>query len=266
MGLSENDIYANRIFLNAVLPNLKTVAQDLPEIAKLWQGRNALCQISARDGDGKVGTHFIIEKGAWKVVPGISENKPDIELEFPSIPRLNSFFQGKSKALPKIHGLLNPGLLIPFMKTLLKMASLLNMTKPPEDERLKGLLVKMYFFLLPAGISQLNKAGYREIKDWTKNMPDRVFSFEVEGHPEVASYLRIKAGMTKVGRGLYTLSTPFFAMRFQSFDAALGILMGTDDMMASQTGGKMIIDGAPELGMVLGGFLFTVGDFAKGLR
>jgi hypothetical protein len=264
MAESENDNFAVNIFLNAVLPNLKAVAEGLPKFVKLWKGKNALYQISAKTEEGKVATHFIVEDGKWTVKTGPSETAPDVELEFSSIQHLNSYFQNKTKKLPKIRGLHRLGKLLPFMRTLLQMASLLNMTAPPQDEALKALLVKMYFYLLPAGISQLNKTGFKKIRDWCSVQPDRAFSFEVVGHPEVATYLRVKAGNSKIGRGEYTRSVPFFTMRFKSFDDALGILLSIDDMIDAQVSGRLVLDGAPEVGLDVGDFLLTVGDFAKG--
>ncbi len=43
--------------------------------------------------------------------------------------------------------------------------------------------------------------------------------------------IRVKAGKTKSARGEYTYSKPFFTMRFDSVDSALGILLQTDDMI-----------------------------------
>ena len=56
---------------------------------------------------------------------------------------------------------------------------------------------------------------------------------------------------------------PFFTLRFDSFKSALGTLLGTDDMLESTKSGKLIMDGAPEFGAQLGGFLLMVGDLAK---
>ena len=264
MALSENDSFAIKIFLNAVLPNLKTVAEGLPEIAKLWEGKNAICQISANSEEGKVATHFIVEDGKWSVKVGPSEKKPDVELTFSSIPHLNGYFQNKTKKLPKISGFSKPLKLLAFMRTLMKMAYLLNLTNPPEDEQQKSVLVKMYLYLLPAGINQLNKAGFEKISSWCSTQPDRAFSFEVVGHPEVSTYLRVKAGSSKIGRGEYTRSVPFFTMRFKTFDDALRILLSLDDMIDAQVSGRLILDGPPEVGVDVGDFLLTVGAFAKG--
>ena len=57
---------------------------------------------------------------------------------------------------------------------------------------------------------------------------------------------------------------PFFTMRFDNFDSALGILMSTDDMLESVKSGKLIMDGAPEFGAQLGDFMLQVGAYAQG--
>ena len=143
------------------------------------------------------------------------------------------------------------------------MASLLGADKAPEDEETQRLMVKCFFYLLSSGISQLNKMGHPEIHDWALKSPDRVYAFAVNDHPEVAAYIRVKAGKTRAGRGEYKRAMPFFTLRFDSFKSALGTLLGTDDMLESTKSGKLIMDGAPEFGAQLGGFLLMVGDLAK---
>ncbi len=264
MSLLENDeIYSNKIFLNSVLPLLRVIIEDVPYFTKAWEGKNAVCQISAKDEEGKVGTHFIIEDGKWLVKRGLYDENPHVELEFGSIPELNGFFKGTSKKLPKMRGWYRLGIFLPFMKVLLKMAGLLGLEKPPENEVEKALLVKMYFILLSSGISQLNKANHPAISSWTKISPDRVYAWEVVSNPECSAYMRVKAGKTKACRGIYKRSKPFFTMRFDNCNSALGILMSIDDMIESTMSGKLKMVGGPEYGAQLGDFMLMVGDFAK---
>ena len=263
IALEENDIYANKIFMNAVLPLLKVIVEDVPVMGKSWMGKNAVCQVSAKSEEGKIATHFIIEEGQWTVKKGIFDGPIDVELEFPGVRALNLFFQGKSKKLPRMIGWYRLGTFLNFMKVLLKMAALLGMETPPDDEEEKVLLVKMYFYLLSAGISQLNKAGHPSISKWTKISPDRVYSWEVETHPQCSAYMRVKAGKTKSCRGIYKRSKPFFTMRFDNCNSALGILMAIDDMIESTVKGKLKMVGGPEYGAQLGDFMVMVGDFAK---
>ncbi|MFZ5645344.1 MAG: hypothetical protein ACOY46_17365 [Bacillota bacterium] len=259
---SREDIYANRIFLNSVLPLLKVIVQSKENLKNKFKGKNASIQISAKDPEGKVATHFIIQNGEWTVGLGVTD-KPDLELEFKSIPYLNSFFAGKSKRLPRIIGLRNLGLLLGLLSALTTMAKMLSATEPPKKEDEKELLVKLYFYLLSSGISQLNKAGHPEVSSWARKSPDRVYAWTVTGKPELSAYLRVKAGNTMAARGQYKRSKPFFTMRFSSADAALGILLQKDDMIAATIDERIIMEGAPEYGAQIGEYMLLVGLFAK---
>lgn len=135
-----------------------------------------------------------------------------------------------------------------------------NASEKEEDKR---LLVKCYFYLLSAGISALNKMGHETIHDWTSKSPDRVYAWKVNDEPTVSAYIRIKAGKSKAGRGEYKRALPFFTMRFDNLDSALGILMSIDDMLESVQKGKLIMDGAPEFGAQIGEYMLMVGAYAK---
>ena len=147
--------------------------------------------------------------------------------------------------------------------TLLKMSSLLSAEEPPKDEATKELLVKCYFYLLSSGISQLNKMGHDAIHDWASKSPDRVYAWAVDNYPQIAAYMRVKAGKSRAGRGEYKRAMPFFTLRFNNLDSALGILMGKDDMLEALKAGRLIMDGAPEFGGQVGGFMLEVGALAK---
>ncbi len=260
--IPQNELYSNRIFLNAVLPLVKVIAEDIEDIKKGFEGRTGKIQISALNEGEKLGTHFTIDNGQWIVRLGVIES-PDVELEFKSIKAFNDFFKGKSKKLPKIRGIKNLGLLINTFKVLLKMAAMLGTTEAPRDEEDKKLLVKLYFYLLSSGISQLNKAGHPDVSKWAKKSPDRVYAWAVDNEPELSAYIRVKAGNSRSARGKYTRSKPFFTMRFDSVDSALGILLETDDLFQSTVEEKLMMEGAPEFGAQIGDFMLLVGKFAK---
>ncbi|MDR2402783.1 MAG: hypothetical protein LBD78_02000 [Spirochaetaceae bacterium] len=289
--VTDKDIYANRIFLNAALPLVKVLAEDVPGIKSSFAGKQGIIQISAvakapsgsspavgsnsavpegaaeGEGDagltaGLVGTHFIVSGGAITVGLGPSGVKPDVELRFNSIPRLNAFFKGDMKALPKISGFFSP-LFIPTMKTLLKLSAMLGAVRPPKTEADKELLVKLYFYLLANGVSQLNKAGEPSVRKWAMTSPDRVYAFRVMGRDELAAYIRVKAGKTKASRGRYTRALPFFCLAFRDVDAALGTLLQIDDLFEASCNGKIIMEGAPEFGSTLGDFMLLVAALAK---
>lgn len=267
MAVSQEDLYSNKIFLNAALPLVKVLATDVPELKKKFEHAHAVIQVSALYPDspeGKVGMHFVVNSGEWLVHTCLAED-PHIELQFKSIEKMNAFFKGKITldAIPKIHGIKKAATLAAFVMTLLKMANVLGATEAPESEEDQRLLVKCMFYLLTSGISQLNKMGHPEIHEWALKSPDRVYALAVNDHPEVSAFIRVKAGKSRAGRGEYKRAMPFFTLRFDSFKSALGILLGTDDMLASAKSGKLIMDGAPEFGGQIGAFMLMVGDLAK---
>ncbi|MDR1408686.1 MAG: hypothetical protein LBJ12_00100 [Oscillospiraceae bacterium] len=267
--IPEKERYTSKLFLNAVLPLLKVIEGNVPELKAKFEGVNAVIQISAIDDEnptGKSATHFIIEDGAWTVKNDKVAENPDIDLCFKSVPDMNAFFKGDMgkgigailKALVK-----KPGLFLKFMGVLLKMSNLLMAKEAPADEATQKLLVKCFFYLLTAGISQLNKLGHEEVRRWTEVSPDRVYALDVIGQPDVAAYIRIKAGKSRSGHGVYTRAMPFFTLRFDSFKSALGILLATDDMMEATKAGRLIMDGAPEFGATFGNLLLVVGGFVQ---
>ena len=267
MAHTQEALYSNKIFLNAALPLVKVIANDDPKLKKKFEKAHAVIQVSCLDPEvegGKRGMHFVVNSGEWLVHTCLTED-PHIELQFKSVEALNDFFKGNitPAGIPKIKGLKKADVLISFVMVLLKMANLLGATEAPKDEATKELLVKCYFYLLSSGISQLNKLGHPEIKDWTTKSPDRVYAFAVDGYPQVSAYLRIKAGKSRAGRGEYKRAMPFFTLRFNNLDSALGILMSTDDMLEATKAGRLIMDGGPEFGAQLGGFMLEIGALAK---
>lgn len=267
--MEQDTLFSYKIFLNAALPLVKVIATDIPALAKKFEKAHCVFQVSALDPDvpgGKVATHFTVNDGEWKVCADKVTREPQVELQFKSVDAFVAFFKGKMSpaTLPKMKGAVKyTGMFLAFMQVLLKMSSLLGATKPPEDEATKVLLVKCFFYLLSSGISCLNKNGHEGVSAWTKPSPDRVYSWAVNGHPEVSAYIRIKAGKSRAGRGEYKRAMPFFTLRFDSLDSALGILMDIDDMLEATKAGRLIMDGAPEFGAQLGDFMLAVAAYAK---
>lgn len=253
------------VFLRGVLPLVKILVAADPALTKAFAGKNGVVQVSVGDGDRVDAVHYLVVDGSLEVRLGAYE-VPDVELRFGSLAAFNGFFKGTSKRLPRIRGLRSPrriALFVVFLRALLRLSALLGATEPPGDEVTKALVVRLYFALLSAGISGLNKAGHPEIARWASRSPDRVYAWAVNGHPEVSAYLRVRAGRTKAARGEYRRSKPFFTLRFDSLDSALGILLDTDDMLESTAAGKLIMEGAPEFGAQVGAFMLAVGAYAK---
>ena len=268
--MASEAVLTNKIFLCAALPLIKVIGTDVPSLAKKFEHMHAVFQLSAIDPDspgGKVGTHFTVNNGEWKVCADKVATNAYVDLEFKSIDAMNSFLKGKigPSTLPKMKGALKyPKVFAALMATLLKMSSVLTAKEPPAAEEDKKLMVKCYFYLLSSGISQLNKQGHPAVHDWTLKSPDRVYAWAVNGYEDISAYLRIKAGKSRAGRGVYKRAMPFFTMRFDSLDSALGILMSTADMLESTKTGKLIMDGAPEFGAQIGEYMMLVGEYAQG--
>jgi hypothetical protein len=267
--MDQDTLYAYKIFLGAALPLVKVIAGDTPALAKKFKKAHCIFQVSALDPDspsGRVATHFTVNNGEWKVCADKVATNAMVELQFKSIGAFVAFFKGKMSpaTLPKMIGAIkHPGMFLAFMQVLLKMSALLGATKAPEDEATKALLVKSFFYLLSSGISCLNKNGHEAVHAWALQSPDRVYAWAVDGRPEVSAYIRVKAGKSRAGRGQYKRAMPFFTLRFDSLDSALGILLGTDDMMEATKAGRLIMDGAPEFGAMLGDFMLQVAAYAK---
>ena len=151
---SRDEIFTNKLFLNAVLPLIKVIASDVPSLAKKFEHAHGVMQVSALDPDspdGKVATHFVVNCGEWLVHNDKVDTAPHIELEFKSIEAMNAFFKGKMSlsTLPKMKGIAkHPGLFASFMAVLLKMSSLLTAKGIPESEDTKALLVKCYVIII----------------------------------------------------------------------------------------------------------------------
>ncbi len=267
---SKEELLTNKIFLNAAVPLLKVIVADTPSLKKMFAATHCIYQVSALDPDapgGKYATHFQVNCDEWIVHCNKIDPKPFVELEFKSVEALNAFFKGKigPATMPKMKGVArHPVYFVNFLMALLKMSSLLSANEAPKDEETKRLMVKCMFYLLSSGISQLNKNGHEAVHEWALKSPDRVYAWAVDNEPTVSAYIRVKAGKTKAGRGVYKRAMPFFTMRFDSLDSALGILLSTDDMLESTRSKKLIMEGAPEFGAQIGEYMMLVGAMAKG--
>ncbi|MEA4812309.1 MAG: hypothetical protein VB108_07040 [Anaerolineaceae bacterium] len=258
--MDESARYSAKIFLNAVIPLWKEIVQR-SDLEQKFAGKNGIIQISTMTDEGKWATHFILEEGRITTKLGEAESKPDLELAFKNVDDFNGFFKGTSKKLPKINGLFKLGLLVPTMQGLLKMASTLGAKTAPAKKEDRELLTRMMLYLLSAGISTLNKQGHPMVSAWAKKSPDRVYAWAVNGYEDLGAYIRVKAGNSKAARGIYTRSKPFFTMRFDDVESALGILQQTADLLDLTAKKKLIMEGAPEFGAKIGDLMMLVASY-----
>jgi len=126
--------------------------------------------------------------------------------------------------------------------------------KTPEKAYLK---VKMTLYMVSTALSQLNKSGDPDMSAWTSKQPERIYQWSVDG-TDIACYLKMKAGNTKAGRGVYARRKPFVHMRFSSVDGALPVLANSVDTVSAIAQGFVVNEGSPEYGGRIGDFMMKI--------
>ena len=255
-----------RLFLQAALPTVMVLLEDDPATAKRFKGVNATVQFVARNQPHPVGAYLWFENGAVRVEQGFWDAgggapRPDITFTFASLQKLNDFFAGKT-VLPGIKGFHRPGLLAKVVRLLLALKLMLPSANPTDPVK-RRLKVKLIVYMITAALSQYNKGGDPEMERWTAKQPDRIYQFSVE--PEgIAAYLRVRAGQTKAGRGVYERRRPFVHMRFHGVDGALAVMNKEVDFVDGVGKGFVRIDGSPEYAANLNDFMTRVQHLLTG--
>jgi hypothetical protein len=247
-------LLTTRICLRAVLPVIKVLLEDDPKTARRFAAVDAVVQFKARHENGFVGAHLKFTDGRFEVVQELVE-RPDLEFRFGSVPKMNAMFAGKL-VVPSIRGWTRLGLLWKVLMVLMGLKLLMPDRRPrsPEQARLK---VKMTLYMATAALSQLNKAGDAEMTRWTGKQPERVYQWSVGGE-DIACYLKVKAGNSKAGRGLYTGRKPFVHTRFRSVADALPLLANEVDTVEAMRQGLVVVDGSPEYGGQVSDFMLRI--------
>lgn len=246
MAASETDIMTARLFFRAAFPVMKVPLNDDPKIKKLFENEKATVQFSADNGEERLVCCLTFENGELRVTEGLCED-PQISMHFSSVPKMNTMLTGGA-ALPKIRGFRHLGLLLKFFKLMMSL-KLMMPTARPKDEHKQYLKVKMSLYMITTALSVFNKLGDTRMTEWTGKQPDRIYQFTVEPYDEengVAAYLRVKAGKTKAGRGLYTRRRPFVHFRFNGVDGAMKVLLKEVEFVEAVEKGCVSIDGSPE--------------------
>ncbi|HPO15602.1 MAG TPA: hypothetical protein PLI09_19325 [Candidatus Hydrogenedentes bacterium] len=251
---TENDLLTARIVCRAVLPVIKVALQDDPKVKKNFANVTGTVQFLAKDPAGPVGAHLKFEKGELEVVQELIDN-PDLQFTFSSVAKMNAMFAGKM-VLFGIKGFTKVGLLIKILGVLMGLKILMPTAKPKNPLQ-AYLKVKMTLYMVSTALSQLNKFGDEEMKKWTERQPERIYQWSVDG-TDIACWLKIKAGQTKAGRGMYERRQPFVHMRFTSVDNALPVLSNSVDTVSAIATGLVISDGSPEYGGKLGDFMLKI--------
>ena len=241
--------------MKAALPLTKTLIEEKPKLAAKYKNWNRVVQFQVKD-DAELACHLAFTNGKLDFVNG-RHPSPEIDFIFKDPTSFVALLTGKL-AIPKIKGAIkNLGTLIGFLPLMLGLTMLMP-DKLPEDQEGRALKVKMLLYFISVALSQLNKAGDKEFQKFVKKSPDRVYQWSVEGG--ASAYLRMKHGKTKAGKGLYTRRRPFVHMQFSSIDGAFLILTSQIDNVEAMKGGHLVIDGSPEHGKDISGFMLKIGD------
>jgi len=248
---TERELLAARLFTHAVFPVMKVILNDDPKMKQKFSDVTASVQFLAKDPAGNIGAWLVFNKGEFRVEQGICES-PDITFSFSSVKKMNDMLAGKP-VIPGISGFKKFGLLVKVFSLLLSLKIMMPNARPKKIDR-KTLKVKLAFYMITTALSQYNKGGDPDMVKWTTKQPDRIYQITVDG-TDIAAYLRVKAGKSKAGRGVYTRKRPFIHMRFHGIDGALAVLLRDVEFVEGVAKSFVTIEGAPEYAAQLNDFM-----------
>lgn len=254
MRATQDDLMTAKLFFNAAFPVMQVVLDDDPKMKRKFKYVHATVQIGAENESELIACRLTFDHGKISITEGPAE-QPDITMTFPTVAKMNTMFRGGA-ALPAIKGLHKMGLLLKVFSLLLSLMLMMPSSRPKEPEK-KTLKVKMSLFMITRALSVYNKAENPEMREWTLRQPDRIYQFIVDPYPEtgIACYLRVKAGNTKSGHGIYERRTPFVLFHFKSVDGALKVLLKDVDFVAGVEQGCVETIGSPEYACQLNDFM-----------
>lgn len=256
MSATDKDILTAKLFFNAAFPVMQVLLDDDQKLNKMFKKVKKTVQFGASNNGEMLACHMAFNDGKVDVIQGIAED-PDLCLTFPTVQKMNALLTG-GLAMPSIKGgLKNLSLLV---KTLSLLMGLMKMSPKnnPEDFEGKALKIKMSLYMITRALSTYNKLGVPEMVDFTSRQPDRIYQFTVEheGKPDyIACYLRIKAGKTKSGHGVYTRRFPFVHFKFLSVDGAIAVLGKQVEFVEGVEKGYVETIGSPEYACMLNDFM-----------
>lgn len=248
---TERELLAARLFFRAVFPIIRVILQDDPKMKHKFSDVEAKVQFKAKDASGDIGAWLIFDHGEFGVEYGICQN-PDITFSFRSVKKMNDMLSGKP-VIPSINGMKNISLLLKVLSLLLSLKIIMPNARP-KDVMKKKLKVKLSLYMITTALSQYNKGGDPDMVKWTTKQPDRIYQISVDGE-DIAAYLRVKAGNSKAGRGLYMRKRPFLHMKFSGIDGALAVLLRDAEFVDAVSRGYVSVEGAPEYAAQLNDFM-----------
>ena len=248
------EIMTARLFFNAAFPTMQVLLDDDYSLKKAFQHFVGTVQFGAKNAGELLCCHFAFDRGTLKVTEGPAE-KADLTLTFSSVPKMLAILKG-GLSMPGIKG--DVRILPKFLKLLL---GLMIMTKPNDklkDEGEKALKVKCSLYMITRALSQWNKLGNPDFRAFCERQPDRIYQFQVEhnGIPDyIAAYLRIKAGNSKSGHGMYKRRTPFVLFHFFSLEGALKVLGKEVEFVEAAEKHYVETVGSPEYALYLNDYM-----------
>ena len=255
MTAAPQDIMTAKLFFNAAFPVMQVLLDDDPKLNQKFQDVTGTIQFGAKNDGGLLACHLIFDHGTVTITQGPAEH-PDLTLTFPSIEKMNVLLKG-GVALPSIKGFSNFGLLIKFLSLLMGL-TIMSPSKRPKDFTGQSLKVKMSLYMITRALSQFNKLGDPGMQEFCQRQPDRIYQFTVENGEDkefIACYLRIKAGKSKSGHGVYTRRTPFVHFRFLSVEGALAVLLKEVEFVEAVEKGYVETIGSPEYACYLNDYM-----------
>jgi hypothetical protein len=265
MPATEIDLTTAKLFFNAAFPVMKVVLEDDAAMKAKFANVNAVVQIGAKNGGEKfedgteiLACHLVFVNGEFAVVQGPAAH-PDIALTFSTVAKMNTMFRG-GLALPGIKGLSKIGLLLKVFGLLMSLMLMMPKARPtdPAKQRLK---VKMSLYMITRALSVWNKLGNPDFAEFCRRQPDRIYQFIIDPTAEfgetepVACYLRVKAGKSKSGHGIYTRRSPFVLFHFSSVAGCLKVLLKEVGFVEGVEKGFVEILGSPEYAMYLNDYM-----------
>jgi len=245
------DILTAKLFFGAAFPVIQVLMDEDPKLHRRTEHFNHTVQFGAKNGEELLCCHMIFQDGHLDVADGPAE-KADLILTFSAVEKMNALLKG-GMSLPRFDG--NLTLLPAFLSVLM---SLKIMTAEPKNELQKYLKVKCSLYMICHALSVYNKLGDPDFHEFCTRQPDRIYQFRVEdgGDPmKIACYLRVKAGQSKSGHGVYEQRTPFVLFRFTSVDGALQVLNKQVEFVEGVEKGYVETIGSPEYACYLNDYM-----------
>lgn len=241
-----------RIILRSILPLFKTLYNEIGADKKKDPDFYGTIQFSIKGTD--TGAYLEFKDGKLDVIQEVIP-KPGIHFAFKKPEHMIAFFTG-GVAMPSVSGLWHLGLLMKLVPLFMGLLLLMPNNKP-KDPAKRLLKVKLTMYMVTNALSQLNKGGDEDMMAWTAKQPDRIYQLSVQ--PEgPAAYLRVKAGKSKSGHGLYGRKAPFIHMMFNGMEGAFKVMAENKETVQAMRDGDVRVEGSPEYAGAMGSFMVRI--------